>query len=662
VDKRRKGFYRIFLLILFSVMIFPLNLLASEGGLQLEIPDLVLKDIPFTVNAEFLNEYGQRDYSFSGRVEFSGILLSDQVESSAVFLEMEEGRGSLGGALINSTGRRDVTARTGENQAVASVRAIPGFLSILPPLLAILLALLFRQVVIALVAGTWLGGIFLFDYNIIGGFYKVVDYFVINAITDSSKAQIIVFSLMFGGMVGVMTQSGGARGIADLITRFAKTRRRGQLSCVITAFLLFFDDYANVLVRGNLMRPITDRLHISREKLAFYVDVGAATVASTFVISTWIGYEVGLIDQGLQIISSEQSAYTVFLQTIPYRFYPFAALVLAFLIALTGRDFGPMWEAERRCVVEGKPLRDGAEPATDLAEGDIINEAVPARWINGALPVLSILAVGIYGLYMTGSQVLDAQGVANYSLGEIIGAADSYKSLLWASITGCLVALLLAISQGILSVNKAIEAWIKGIKSMALAMIILILAWSIGNVTQDLHTAEYLVQILKDVLSPYWLPGLTFIVAAAVAFATGTSWATMAILMPLVIPLIHTLGVDMQLPEVENNQLMLGVIGSVLSGAVFGDHCSPISDTTILSSMASACDHIDHVRTQLPYAVVAAVGGVLIGGIPSAFGYSPWISIALGVIVMLSVVMIFGKKVPHFSPASEEEKGIDNLG
>ncbi|MFH1964079.1 MAG: Na+/H+ antiporter NhaC family protein, partial [Acidobacteriota bacterium] len=413
------------------------------------------------------------------------------------------------------------------------------------------------------------------------------------------------------------------------------------------------------LVRGNLMRPITDRLRISREKLAFFVDVGAATVASTFFISTWIGYEVGLIDQGLKIIGSELNAYTVFLQTIPYLFYPITALILAFLIAVTGRDFGPMWEAERRCRVEGKPLRDGAEPATDLAESGEFDEDVPARWINGALPVISILVVGILGLYMTGIRALDAEGATGYGIGDIVGAADSYKALLWASLTGCIVAIMLSVVQGILTVHKAIEAWIKGLKSMLLAMIILILAWSIGSVTEELHTADYLVQMLRDVLSPYWLPSLTFIIAALVAFSTGTSWATMAILMPLVIPLSHTLGVDLQLPAAENHHLMLGVISSVLSGAVFGDHCSPISDTTILSSMASACDHIDHVRTQLPYALLAAVGGVLIGDIPTAYGFSPWVSLSLSTVVMFLVLMLFGRKVPDYIPETETEPGSE---
>ncbi|UCF36535.1 MAG: Na+/H+ antiporter NhaC family protein, partial [Acidobacteriota bacterium] len=526
------------------------------------------------------------------------------------------------------------------------VRIIPGFLSLLPPIMAITLALIFRQVVVALFAGIWLGAVFIFDYQVVGGFFRVLDHFIVNVLTERNQVQIIVFSFLFGGMVGVITQNGGAKGIANLITRYARTARGGQIAAWGMAFFLFFDDYSNVLIRGNLMRPITDRLRISREKLSFIVDAGAATVASIFIISTWIGYEVGLIEQGLRMIGSDQSAYTLFVRTIPYRFYPILTLILVLLIAWTGRDFGPMLHAERRARLEGKVLRDGAEPATDLHEAaPAKGVTVRARWINGFLPVLTILLVGMFGLYSTGVDALEAEGATGYGIGEIISSADSYLALLWASLAGCMVAITLTLSQRLLSLSRTMEAWVQGLKSMMLAMLILILAWALGSVTAELHTADYLVQALRGVLSPFWLPALTFVVAAAVAFSTGTSWATMAIMMPLVIPLANTLGIDSGLGPVDLDRILLGVVSSVLAGAVFGDHCSPISDTTILSSMASACDHIDHVRTQLPYALVAAVVGIVVGDIPTAYGLPPWISIAVGTTALIAFLMFFGKKV-----------------
>jgi Na+/H+ antiporter NhaC len=609
------------------------------SAFQIEAPGLVLAGTPFRLEIAALDENGQPAADFEAMPAVTGLARFTPTAFSAGRLEIPD-------AVVDRTGPISIAVWHEGVLATAEVRSIPGILSILPPFVAILLALLFRQVVVSLVAGIWLGAVFLFDYEIVGGFFRVLDHFLVNALSERSHVQIVLFSMLFGGMVGVITRNGGARGIANRITRWASTARGGQLTTWAMSFLLFFDDYANVLVRGNLMRPITDRLRISREKLAFLVDTGAATVASIFIISTWIGYEVGLIEQGLRSIGSTESAYSVFIQTIPYRFYPLLALIFAFLVAWTGRDFGPMLAAERRARREGKVLRDGAEPAGDPVETEhSLGEDVPARWINGILPVVAILVVGLYGLYLTGTQSLAEEGAQDYGIGDIVGAADSYIALLWASLSGCVVAIVLSLGQRILSLARAIEAWIQGLKSMLLAMLILVLAWSLGAVTQELHTADYLVQLLRGVLSPFWLPALTFVTAAAVAFSTGTSWATMAIMMPLVIPLAHTLGVDSQLASGDLERILLGVISSVLAGAVFGDHCSPISDTTILSSMASGCDHIDHVRTQLPYAILVAAVGIAVGDLPTAYGMPPWISLTLGTLILAGILYAVGKKV-----------------
>ena len=508
---------------------------------EMEIPKLVLTGVPFKIEVAAVDNRGEVLSDYTGKATLVGIGVR-RPQGMPVELTFVQGRAVAEDLFVLNGGWWEIRVQDGSTSSDASVRSIPGILSVLPPLLAIALALVFRHVIVSLFAGIWLGAIFLFDYRILAGFFHVLDYFLINALSDVSHVQIIVFSMLFGGMVGVITRNGGTRGIADVITRYAKTARGGQLAAWVMAFFLFFDDYANVLVRGNLMRPITDRLRISREKLAFLVDTGAATVASVFIISTWIGYEVGLIAQGLEMIGSSESAYTMFIRTIPYRFYPLFALVLALLIALTGREIGPMFAAERRSRIEGKVMRDGARPAADLSANDLVmQEDAPARWYNGLLPIFTILAVGLYGLYLTGTTALEEGGVRDYGVGDIVSAADSYKALLWASLSGCVVAILLTLSQRIMKLGEAMQAWVNGMNSMLLAMIILILAWSIGSVTEELHTADYLVQILRGVLSPYWLPALTFIIAAAVAFSTGTSWATMAILMPLVIPLTHTL-------------------------------------------------------------------------------------------------------------------------
>jgi len=615
--------------------------------IRLDAPSVVLSDIGFSLEATAHDASGNIVTGFDEVVLLTGgqrILRNGETDTA--MMRFSEGRLRIENIVVSESGVAALSLKTPTLSAQTLIRSIPGILSVLPPLLAILLALIVRQVVISLFAGIWLGAFFIFDFDIIRSIYRVLDHFIVNALSDVSHLQIIIFSMMFGGMVGVISKNGGTVGIANVITKYAKTARGGQLAAWGMSFILFFDDYANCLVRGNLMRPITDKLRISREKLSFIVDAGAATVASIMIISTWIGYEVGLIDQGLKAINSTEDAYAVFLQTIPYRFYPIFTLILVFLVAWMRRDFGPMYTAEKRAFETGKVLRDGAEPATDLTESvESFRSDKPARWYNGILPIAAILVVGLFGLWKTGTEALLADGRTAYGIGDIISNSDSYAALMWASFSGVVTAIVLSVVQRLLSLTKSIDAWFNGLKSMLLAMIILVLAWSIGSVTEELHTANYLVQILRGTISPYWLPVLVFLIAAIVAFSTGTSWGTMAIMMPLVIPLANTLSIDSGLASADVMNILHGVISSVLAGAVFGDHCSPISDTTILSSMASACDHIDHVRTQLPYAVLAATIGMLVGDIPTAYGMSPWISLVVGVVLMIAFLRIFGKQV-----------------
>ena len=603
---------------------------SAQTELRIEAPNLVLTGIPFQLTVIAVDAEGNPVSDYEGTLSITGL-----ASGSFDGLRIEE-------AVVDSGGSHTLRVQDGVLSAEAEVRAIPGILSILPPILAITFALVFRQVVLSLFSGIWLAATFIYDYNILAGFFAVLTHFIINAITTKSQAQILVFSFLFGGMVGVITRNGGARGIAELITRFAKGAKGGQLSTMLMALVMFFDDYANVLIRGNLMRPITDKLRISREKLSFLVDTGAASVASTALISTWIGYEVGLIDQGLQIIGSPEDAYTMFIRTIPYRFYPLLALVFAFMVSATDRDFGPMLKAERRARFEGKVNRDGAEPATETLE-DETDADTPSSWLNGLAPIVAILVVGLGGIYITGRNALGPND--EVSLGNIVSSADSYVGLLWASLAGCVVAMFLAVVRRVLTLTQAFAAWIQGLKSMMMAIVILVLAWSIGAATTELQAASYLVQILEGALDPGWLPVLTFVIAAAMAFATGTSWATMAIMMPLVIPLANSLSTSAGLGPERVDTILVGVISSVLAGAVFGDHCSPISDTTILSSMASAADHIDHVRTQLPYALVVALVGMIVGSIPTAYGMSPWISILIGSAVLIAVLYLHGQPV-----------------
>lgn len=610
------------------------------AAFELEAPRVVLTGIPFEVVVVPRGDSGDPLLGYVGTPRLSG---ADQAGSTT---RRGDGAVVFSDVQVNTSGRLEISAEDGAARGTVGTRAIPGFWSLAPPVVAILLAILLRQVVVALVAGIWIGSTLLLNFNPLAGFFEVGSGYVIGAVTDSDRAHIIIFSMMFGGLAGILSRSGGARGFAELITRFAKTHRRGQVSTMATALVVFFDDYANVIIRGNLMRPITDGIRISREKLAFLVDTGAASVASTVIVSTWVGYEVGLIDQGLRLIDYPEDGYSVFLRTIPYRFYPIFSFALALAVGLLGRDYGPMRAAEQRALRLNQPLRPGSEPATEALDEDPgVARIVRGLWMGGVFPIVAVLVTAGVAIWLTGRNALAAGGVTDYGMRDIVTNSDSYVALLWASVAGCMTGIVLAVARRILTIGNAIGAWIAGLKSMVLAIVILVLAWCIGDVTADLHAAQYLVQVLQNVLSPTLLPTLTFIVAGVMAFATGTSWATMAVLMPLVIPLSHALAQGAGLAPAVSDPILMGVVGAVLAGAVFGDHCSPISDTTVLSSMASACDHLDHVKTQLPYALSAAGIAIVLGILPTSFGVPPWIALCAGIVAAVLVVRLVGSRI-----------------
>ncbi len=538
----------------------------------------------------------------------------------------------------------------------------PGWLSLLPPLAAILLALLTREVVISLFAGIWLGALFLADWNPLAATLMSVDRFALEALADSpDHVAIVMFSLLLGGMVGVMSRSGGTLGMVEAMRPYATSRRRGQFFTWLAGMAIFFDDYANTLIVGNTMRPITDRLKVSREKLAYVVDSTAAPMAAIALISTWVGFEITLIGDALQsaagtvadpaeaadLLAASENPFNVFLHSIPYLFYPILALLFVAMTIFTRRDFGPMRAAEIRAVSGGGLHRPGAQLAADTGGGLMdAPEDKPHRWYNAAVPVLVTVAVALGGIYATGrASLLADDPTASPGLRAIVGAADPFKALIWASFLGSVTALVMVWGQRILSLQEAVESWVGGMRAMMLAMIILVLAWGLGGVTEALGTGPYLSSLLQETLPIHLLPVLVFVTAALISFATGTSWGTMSILFPVVIPLAVAMGAGVGFDAGSHYSVLLGVISSIMAGSIFGDHCSPISDTTVMSSMASACDHVDHVRTQMPYALTVAVVAMLVGDIPSAYGLNPAISLAVGLVILFGILRYFGSRL-----------------
>jgi Na+/H+ antiporter NhaC len=540
-----------------------------------------------------------------------------------------------------------VVRRDGATLARATTRAVPGWLSILPPLLAIAVALAFKRVVPALFLGVWVGAFVAAGFSLAGlgeGLLDAFQTYVLHALADEGHAAIILFSLMIGGMVGIITKNGGTYGVVERIVGWASTPRRGQLATGALGLGIFFDDYANTLVVGNTMRPVTDRLRVSREKLAYIVDSTAAPVACLAFVTTWIGYEVGLVGTAVANIDGlSMSAYAIFLESIKYSFYPLLAIFFVFAVANSGRDFGPMLAAETRARTTGEVLSPGAKLDEAAAEGAELtpSDDTPLRAFNAVIPVAVLVVSVLAGLYWTGAQSVGFDA----PLADIIGDADSYAALMWGSLLGVLTAAVLSVAQGLLTLDATVDAWYAGLKSMLFAMIILVLAWALSGVTETLHTANYLTALLGDSVAPGAVPTIVFLLAAATAFATGSSWGTMGILMPLVVPLAWAVLAANDMADAAHYHVLYSSVSCVLAGSVWGDHCSPISDTTILSSMASGCDHIDHVRTQLPYAL--SVGGValLLGTLPAGFGLPWWIGLAAGAAVLSVLIRTLGTPV-----------------
>lgn len=573
------------------------------------------------------------------------------------------------------------------NNGTPRLRRIPMWLSVVPPLIAILLALIFKEVIVSLFVGVWVGAFIAGGMRIESLYYTllslfdVVERYVIQALADSGHLAIIVFSSLIGGMVAIISRNGGMAGVVLAFSRYARSPRSAQFITWLLGVAIFFDDYANTLIVGNTMRSVTDKFRVSREKLAYIVDSTAAPVAAVAFITTWIGAELGYIDDGLLQITEKTGTdlgltpYGVFISSLKYSFYPVMTLAFILMLVYTRRDFGGMYAAEKRARETGELFtKRSAAAEEDMENLDPIDGA-PLKWYNAVIPVALVILVTLYGLIDTGlastyGELLDA-GLAPASqswgavwgsigalpdmgdsflmkVGKLIGNSDSYVALLWASLSGVIAAILLTVGGRIMGLADAISTMITGFKAMLPAILILTMAWSLAATTEELHTATFLTSALQDSINPFVMPVIIFILAAVISFSTGSSWSTMAILYPIAIPTTWAICAAQGVETEVAMELLFNVISTTLAASVLGDHCSPISDTTILSSLASDCNHIDHVRTQLPYALTVGAVALVTGGLSTFLG-GGWgiclLLLVIGLAVLFGVVRTFGKVV-----------------
>jgi len=523
-----------------------------------------------------------------------------------------------------------------------------------PALAAIVCAVATRQVVPSLLLGIVVAGAMMQRYAagadagwvalLLGTAQRSVETYIVGACTDVGHVKVMVFTLTIGGMVGVVGASGGTRALVNVIARHASSSRRGQVTAWIAGLVVFFDDYANSMIIGPTMQPICDRLRISRAKLAYIVDSTAAPVASVALIGTWVGTELGYIDEGLSDVArsgtpgflANVDAWQAFMYSIPYRFYALLAIVMVLLVALTRRDFGPMLAAE------AAPERDrddsGAPSATETG----------GHWSHAAVPILTLVAVTLGVLIWPGWTARKAALAAGepFAFRQFFATADSYNAILYGAFAAALTAMAIAVLGRRLTLGAATEALTAGMARVYPAIVVLVLAWSLSAGSVELQVGQVVSAWLAEKgFSLNWLPLGVFASAAFVSFATGTSWGTMGILCPMVVRVAADLGAD--LPAEEALPLFYASVGGVLSGSIFGDHCSPISDTTVLSAIASGCPLGTHVWTQLPYALVTAAVAMGVGDtMCSRYEHTPWAGLVAGVVVLMVLLRVFGRRLP----------------
>ncbi len=546
----------------------------------------------------------------------------------------------------------------------AAEEGAPGAMTLLPPLFAISLAFATSRTVLPLLGGVWLGAsmiAFREGAGLASPLRAVADtievYIVKTSIYDASAGGFQTFNLavvgfvfLLVGMVAVSIRAGGMAGVAERFVLLAKSARATRMTTWLMGLVIFFDDYANTLIVGGAMRPLADRRRVSREKLAWIVDSTAAPVAGLSILSTWVAFEISQFAPYLGVIGMDESAgYTVFLESLPYRFYCLLTIVFVGAICLSSRDFGPMLWAERRAWRTGAVFRPGARPmAASRSVESEPKEGIP-HYAHVALLPIFLTLTSIVTLFWWQGELSHpshiSAGLGLTHVREVLGGVkDNTLLLLVGSLIGLLSALLLVFTRRLLTLVEAVRAVAAGGRTMLVAVAILFLAWAMAEVCGDLGTRDYMASLAPGI-PPYALPAGLFILACCVSFATGSSWSTMAILLPIVISLAAQVG---EASSIGSTGMVIVSIGAVLDGSIFGDHCSPISDTTILSSVAAGSDHIDHVRTQVPYAVLVMVVAMVAGYFPVASGFPVAGSLAIGVGLVLALVFGLGRPIEQY--------------
>ena len=475
-----------------------------------------------------------------------------------------------------------------------------GFLSILPPVIAIILALKTKQVYIALLFGIWFSWIIMNDWNFLNGTLATIEGLV-DVFKSAGNTRTIMFSALVGALLLFIQYSRGVEGFVNQLNKlidYFEKKQSGysrvviQILALLTGLILFVETSISSLTVGTLYRPVFDKLKIPREKLAYIADSSSAPSSILIPFNAWGAFIMGLLlTQGID------KPFSTLLSSIVYNFYPLITILIVFLIIISKKDFGPMAKAEKRTKETGKVLSDDAKPMiSETITSCKPKEGIKARSYNMVVPLATMVLMMPINLAYTGWDKVENYNSFTDHLSQAIGAGSGSSAVLYSVISSLFVAMILYRSQGIMKLKEMVDLILKGISELMPLALLMLLAFAISDACNQLGTGQFVANWSKDWLSPEFLPAIVFLISSFIAFSTGTSWGTFAIMLAISIPMANTHGSEITL-----------VIAATLGGGIFGDHCSPISDTSIISSMASASDHIDHVRTQLPYALIGGV-------------------------------------------------------
>lgn len=472
-----------------------------------------------------------------------------------------------------------------------------GFLSVIPPVVAIILALRTKQVYIALLFGIWFSWLIIKGWNPIDGTISMIEGLV-NVFKSEGNTRTIMFSALVGALLIFIQYSKGVEGFINILNRRLvkfEEKKSGfarvmvQVLAMFTGISLFVETSISSLTVGTLYRPIFDKLKIPREKLAYIADASSAPSSILIPFNAWGAFIMGLLlTQGIE------KPFAVMMASIKYNFYPILAIVIVFVVILSKKDIGLMKKAEKRTLETGELMNPNAIPmVSDEVTSFPPKQGIQAKAYNMIVPLLVMVFMMPINLIYTGwNAVKESSSFLNHA-SQAIGEGSGSSSVLYAVIASILVAIVMYMVQGILNPKEAINLTLKGISELMPLALLMLLAFAIGDACKELETGVYVANVTKSWLSVELLPAFVFLISSFIAFSTGTSWGTFAIMLAISIPMATIHGADITI-----------VVAATLGGGIFGDHSSPISDTSIISSMASASDHIDHVKTQMPYALI----------------------------------------------------------